>query len=118
VVKAGCVEHVVPMAVERYIKHFDDKGELEWPYKNQNDDEMIIKKNVLQQAAGRDWLGSVSSDGVEHSGSATRTLQPLRHAHPSKKKNLILMDKTRQTPWPLARERTIPTERPPLVDEI
>jgi hypothetical protein len=23
-----------------------------------------------------------------------------------------------RTPWPLARERTIPTERPPLVDEI
>jgi hypothetical protein len=22
------------------------------------------------------------------------------------------------TPWPLIRERTIPTERPPLVDEI
>jgi hypothetical protein len=25
---------------------------------------------------------------------------------------------TKQTPWPLVRERTIPTERPPLVDEI
>jgi hypothetical protein len=23
----------------------------------------------------------------------------------------------KQTPWPLVRERTIPTERPPLVDE-
>jgi hypothetical protein len=23
-----------------------------------------------------------------------------------------------QTPWPLVRERTIPTDRPPLVDEI
>jgi hypothetical protein len=26
--------------------------------------------------------------------------------------------KTKQTPWPLVRERTIPTDRPPLVDEI
>jgi hypothetical protein len=26
--------------------------------------------------------------------------------------------RTKQTPWPLVRERTIPTERPPLVDEI
>jgi hypothetical protein len=26
--------------------------------------------------------------------------------------------KTTQTPWPLVRERTIPTEGPPLVDEI
>jgi hypothetical protein len=25
---------------------------------------------------------------------------------------------TKQTPWPLVRERTIPTERPPLVGEI
>jgi hypothetical protein len=24
----------------------------------------------------------------------------------------------KQTPWPLVRERTIPTEQPPLVDEI
>jgi hypothetical protein len=24
----------------------------------------------------------------------------------------------KQTPWPLVRERTIPTEGPPLVDEI
>jgi hypothetical protein len=27
-------------------------------------------------------------------------------------------NKTKQTPWPLVRERNIPTERPPLVDEI
>jgi hypothetical protein len=27
-------------------------------------------------------------------------------------------EQTKQTPWPLVRERTIPTERPPLVDEI
>jgi hypothetical protein len=26
--------------------------------------------------------------------------------------------KQKQTPWPLVRERTIPTNRPPLVDEI
>jgi hypothetical protein len=26
--------------------------------------------------------------------------------------------KKKQTPWPLVRERTIPTDRPPLVDEI
>jgi hypothetical protein len=31
---------------------------------------------------------------------------------PQKKKN------KQQTPWPLVRERTIPTDRPPLVDEI
>jgi hypothetical protein len=31
----------------------------------------------------------------------------------------FITNKTKkQTPWPLVRERTIPTERPPLVDEI
>jgi hypothetical protein len=27
-------------------------------------------------------------------------------------------NETKQTPWPLFRKRTIPTERPPLVGEI
>jgi hypothetical protein len=29
-----------------------------------------------------------------------------------------ILTKNKQTPWPLVRERTIPTDRPPLVDEI
>jgi hypothetical protein len=29
-----------------------------------------------------------------------------------------LAKQTQQTPWSLARKRTIPTERPPLFDEI
>jgi hypothetical protein len=28
------------------------------------------------------------------------------------------VNKNKQTPWSLVRERNIPTERPPLVDEI
>jgi hypothetical protein len=32
--------------------------------------------------------------------------------------NIQQKQKQKQTPWPLVRERTIPTERPPLVDEI
>jgi hypothetical protein len=27
-------------------------------------------------------------------------------------------DQKKQTPWPIVRERTIPTDRPPIVDEI
>jgi hypothetical protein len=30
----------------------------------------------------------------------------------------ITKTQNKQTPWPLVRKRTIPTERPPLVDEI
>jgi hypothetical protein len=30
----------------------------------------------------------------------------------------IYLTINKQTPWPLVRKRTIPTERPPLVDEI
>jgi hypothetical protein len=33
-------------------------------------------------------------------------------------RDLLKEDKTKQTPWPLVGEGTIPTERPPLVDEI
>jgi hypothetical protein len=33
-----------------------------------------------------------------------------------RKSNVVKTNK--QTPWPLVRERTIPTDRPPLVDEI
>jgi hypothetical protein len=32
--------------------------------------------------------------------------------------NCAVNHKYKKTPWPLVRERTIPTERPPLVDEI
>jgi hypothetical protein len=31
---------------------------------------------------------------------------------------ITLRRNTKQTPWPLVRKRTIPTDRPPLVDEI
>jgi hypothetical protein len=41
---------------------------------------------------------------------------PSRFSHGGQ---TTIQDKqTKQTPWPLVRERTIPTERPPLVDEI
>jgi hypothetical protein len=29
-----------------------------------------------------------------------------------------MQEEAKQTPWPLVRKRTIPTDRPPLVDEI
>jgi hypothetical protein len=32
--------------------------------------------------------------------------------------SFLIVFKTKQTPWPLVRERTIPTDRPPLVDEM
>jgi hypothetical protein len=32
--------------------------------------------------------------------------------------SLVSADKQKKTPWPLVRKRTIPTERPPPVDEI
>jgi hypothetical protein len=33
-------------------------------------------------------------------------------------KGLTKQNKNKQTPWPLVRKRTIPTERTPLVDEF
>jgi hypothetical protein len=42
----------------------------------------------------------------------------LKHVPGSRKVSEVIKKKNKQTPWPLVRERTIPTERPPLVDEI
>jgi hypothetical protein len=53
-----------------------------------------------------------------HSASDVRpieayTMQPLVPTPSPSGLKLLL-----QTPWPLARKRTVPTERPPLVGEI
>jgi hypothetical protein len=66
-------------------------------------------------AAGRRMLVPTFADRrvVEWSARRVRTTVNLcflgRRIH---------MTNTKQTPWPLVRERTIPTERPPFVDEI
>jgi hypothetical protein len=36
----------------------------------------------------------------------------------SEETSASFIKKNKQTPWPLVRERTIPTDRQPLVDEI
>jgi hypothetical protein len=41
-----------------------------------------------------------------------------RKLHNEELRDLYSSNKNKQTPWPVVRERTIPTERPPLVDEI
>jgi hypothetical protein len=54
-------------------------------------------------------------ESLRHSPLLTR----CRNGHPSPlciwSQNCL---QNKQTPWPLVRERTIPTDRPPLVDEI
>jgi hypothetical protein len=49
--------------------------------------------------------GGLSSSAQLHSVSIVTLYRSVTH-------------KQKQTPWPLVRERTIPTDRPPLVDEI
>jgi hypothetical protein len=45
-------------------------------------------------------------------------IQKLSDSEWDYKWEYVALYKQKQTPWPLVRERTIPTERPPLVDEI
>jgi hypothetical protein len=66
----------------------------------------------------------VHHDGREESIRHTRHHQPA-HAEgtntnrsTAKVQLIPLKTNKKQTPWSLVRERTIPTERPPLVDEI
>jgi hypothetical protein len=50
-----------------------------------------------------------------------RLLVTIRHLHSTtskRKQSNAAYRKKKKTPWPLVRKRTIPTERPPLVDEI
>jgi hypothetical protein len=42
----------------------------------------------------------------------------MRYIYSVKWKTVMYVCKVKQTPWPLVRKRTMPTERPPLVDEI
>jgi hypothetical protein len=54
---------------------------------------------------------------------STKYVTSTRTADSWRGEQVCADDKTKkqtnkQTPWPLVRERTIPTERPPLVDEI
>jgi hypothetical protein len=42
----------------------------------------------------------------------------MSHTVTNARMTTVSNNKTKQTPWSLVRERTIPTERPPLVDEI
>jgi hypothetical protein len=59
---------------------------------------------------------AMTTSGIEP--SALRLIeQCLNQLSYSVFQTLIITNK-KQTPWPLVRERTIPTDRPPLVDEI
>jgi hypothetical protein len=65
------------------------------------------------QSAG---LTAVKTDKDGHASIAVKFLDGIRTFIP----NFILLSikQNKQTPWPLVRERTIPTDRPPLVEEI
>jgi hypothetical protein len=51
-----------------------------------------------------------TSEYQTRQGSTSLFVDPIILSRPFGYKN--------KTPWPLVRERTIPTDRPPLVDEI
>jgi hypothetical protein len=62
------------------------------------------------------------TDPIQRGSVAKRLLTPGDTCDISKGIKIVCIQKqkqtNKQTPWPLVRERTIPTDRPPLVDEI
>jgi hypothetical protein len=86
-----------------------------------------VSTNVTIHSSRNQWLNNdaMSFDALAFGGQSKNVwernvcLPPvckhkqLFRLHPRAKPH-----KKKQTPWPLVRERTIPTERPPLVDEI
>jgi hypothetical protein len=82
------------------------------------------------QTIGRTFRSGIANRKASVCRRLTRT-QRIQNSHkmsgPQRHSNLRswhssgrghYKQKNKQTPWPLVRERTIPTERPPLVDEI
>jgi hypothetical protein len=71
---------------------------------------------ILALSAKVEWLERESN----HSAASNAEISnggDISHTH-TLTRNKSSYKKNKQTPWPLVRERTIPTERPPLVDEI
>jgi hypothetical protein len=46
------------------------------------------------------------------------TMTPQKSPVPIARVIISLTENKKQTPWPLFRKRTVPTERPPLVGEV
>jgi hypothetical protein len=59
-----------------------------------------------------------SGPGTHPSTMETCQVIGLLPPPPPSISSYLTLFKTKQTPWSLVRERTIPTDRPPLVDEI
>jgi hypothetical protein len=64
--------------------------------------------NIKMDIAKRGW-GGVDWIGLAQDRDSWRALVNAVNEHSNKKE---------QIPWPLVRERILPTERQPLVDEI
>jgi hypothetical protein len=87
--------------------------------------EMFVRIDWHKNEGELPWIAAQS---VGHSAAIGRSarvqaravVRGLARLHGTRKAPLLSNEnKTKkQTPWPLVRERTIPTDRPPLVDEI
>jgi hypothetical protein len=76
-------------------------------------------KTVHAAEGNRGWAGPFSltarTTALQHKHNWHRNVsRQLEGTEPFRP----VTNKNKQTPWPLVRERTIPTDRPPLVDEI
>jgi hypothetical protein len=80
----------------------------------------LLELSKPQGLVGPEELGNLIKI-IHLIGSRTRDLPVCNSALTTtlpRAPKLETSTQPKQTPWPLVRERTIPTERPPLVDEI
>jgi hypothetical protein len=67
---------------------------------------------------GLDWVGLCLPLAMEPDRKAKRGTDGEGTKELEETKNRRVSTKTKQTPWRLIHKRNLPTERPPLVDEI
>jgi hypothetical protein len=83
---------------------------------------VLLQSEIMVRVAWLIHFCSLYSEPIENKLVYTRKLNIWTHlaaveTHAFYINSLLQINK-KQTPWPLVRERTIPTERPPLVYEI
>jgi hypothetical protein len=67
----------------------------------------------------RRWIDNIKKDLLEIGWSVVDWIGSVEDRYRWRALvNSVMNLQKKKSPWPLVRERTIPTERPPLVDEI